>query len=274
LAQFPLAPGEQPEPSGKEREHFLDGHKYLKSDVWKRRQVSIERGLSNQTIPYYDNLDEALDEDMISAWLLEFSRSCKVFSVPENAENIVPLSESVQAKVHLALANLHREEDERVSKQRKCSAEDAYSFHLWLSALGGTRDSMNQIASHWYELEDYTMALKWYSLAAKRGSRTANVEAANILSADTKTSVDLQLLAEFYSRAIVTKDEYLNDRERRRNMVVCDYVLHERLAECKLSQGKREECMTNLRIAAELAMHSGMFKFQAKIQEKIDSLVV
>ena len=46
------------------------------------------------------------------------------------------------------------------------------------------------------------------------------------------------------------------------------------LSNSKLKQGKEEECISNLKIAAELAMNSGVFKFQERVQEKIDSLVV
>jgi len=273
---FLLMPGEQPSASEAEAAKFEAGEAYLKSQTWFRRSRSIGSG---DGLDIEDELDAVTWESkpflgqrappasQVNAFPAFLSRcvdSLEVGELPRDLRSSVPDIETSEATVHMALAQLYDERDERILAGTTVDPEATSRFHTWLAALGGCLPAMLACAKD--DAATRPSRLQWAHNAAKRGSREASVLALSLIEpGDT-------MLELFYVQRAIECDDGRTERQRKSDMDTCQHELHARLAAANLALGDRATAVQNLERAAALAMEAGEFRLHERYSEEAAQL--
>jgi len=216
LAPFNLLDGEQEEPSLHEIERFIEGKKYLDSSIWKGRRKSSQSG-ENSLVP----IDEM---NKIADFLSEMRTHYRIGECPkEEVEQAqIPNELTPEGYVHLALAQLYREEDDRVASSNHSFA-DLERFHTWMAALAGSAESMARFASEVSQSPEDR--LDWLVLAASRGHRQSCLDAFDFLPSD-KADLRIAML-----KAALEADDGKTDQDRKADLELVTHEIYAKLAE-------------------------------------------
>jgi len=297
LTAFALAPGELCPPSTAEIEKFESGLAYLASKQWEKRMQRSDTANSvvetNQNIVEEasritrssssrrrnSTIDDTISEvtttsssfadklNEIPSFLLEVRNSYDLPECPKSMRDTIPLYESPEAAIHLALAKLYEENDDRVLEdidQELFDLDYTIRFHKWMAALGGSVSAMVECGLD--QGSSPVTSLAWFQLAAERGSRCACLQALSLVDPSDA------LLCIYYLQLALEVSDGKTDAERKLDMEKCSYELEAELGDAFLKLGETENASAHLSKAAELAMEAGQFKLYEQYLAKQSSI--